>query len=42
MVIEPRGAAATTAHDGAIYYFCSRACQERFQADPQARAGQSY
>jgi trehalose/maltose hydrolase-like predicted phosphorylase/YHS domain-containing protein len=40
MVIEPRAAAATTTHDGTIYYFCSRACQERFQADPQARAGQ--
>jgi HAD superfamily hydrolase (TIGR01509 family) len=41
MVIEPRTAAATTTRDGTIYYFCSRACQARFEAGPRAYAAQS-
>ncbi|MBS2037458.1 redoxin family protein [bacterium] len=30
----PEAVAATTAHEGKTYYFCSEACKEKFSADP--------
>ena len=34
MTIEESAAAARTTHEGVTYYFCSEACKERFEADP--------
>lgn len=34
MKVEPAKAAATVAHDGKTYYFCSKSCGTRFQQDP--------
>ncbi len=34
MSIEESAAAGNTTHEGTIYYFCSPACQQRFEADP--------
>ncbi|MDB5309222.1 MAG: silP 2 [Gemmataceae bacterium] len=36
MTVDPAAAAGSVKHDGTTYYFCSRRCVERFQADPQA------
>ena len=35
MDVDPQGAAATSEHGGATYYFCSRNCKERFDARPE-------
>jgi YHS domain-containing protein len=34
MRIDPDDAAATAEHEGKIFYFCSEACRDRFEADP--------
>jgi Cu+-exporting ATPase len=34
MTIQPDDAAGTHVHNGKTYYFCSRACQTRFQQSP--------
>jgi P-type Cu+ transporter len=34
MPIDQSNAAGTLTHAGAAYYFCSGACQARFEADP--------
>ncbi len=34
MTIEQTAAAGSATYDGTTYYFCSPACQERFEADP--------
>jgi Cu+-exporting ATPase len=35
MTVTPETAAGTAVYDGRTYYFCSRACRDRFQADPE-------
>ena len=35
MVIEESSAAGSIIRAGTTYCFCSRSCQERFEADPQ-------
>lgn len=39
MTIEEPAAAGSTTHEGTTYYFCSPACQERFEAEPDAYVG---
>ena len=39
MGVEPETAAASWAHGGTTYLFCSRKCAERFKADPSAYLG---
>lgn len=34
MTIDESEAAGQTTHEGMTYYFCSTACQEQFEADP--------
>ena len=34
MQVEPSKAAATSVYDGKTYYFCSKACKIRFDANP--------
>ena len=34
MRVDPAKAAGSTEHEGKIYYFCSKGCLQRFQADP--------
>jgi Cu+-exporting ATPase len=34
MAVDPRSAAGSLTHAGTTYYFCSRHCLEKFQADP--------
>ena len=36
MDVEPRTAAARTEYEGDTYYFCSLACKERFESDPES------
>src|SRR4029453_9175746 len=33
MRVDPAKAAGTTEHEGKAYYFCSKGCLQRFQAD---------
>src|SRR6185503_14262572 len=33
MRVDPAKAAGTTEHEGKVYYFCSKGCLQRFQAD---------
>ncbi len=43
MEVKPHNAAASFAHGGQTYYFCSTACHDRFAREPEkylARAGQ--
>ena len=43
MEVKPRNAAASFAHGGQTYYFCSADCHDRFAREPEkylARAGQ--
>ncbi len=35
MRIAESSAAGSITHEGVTYFFCSGACQQRFQADPQ-------
>lgn len=39
MQVEERNAAGQTQHQGKTYYFCSAACQKRFEHNPAAYAG---
>ncbi|HUF54160.1 MAG TPA: YHS domain-containing protein [Dehalococcoidia bacterium] len=34
MDVEAESAAAMSEHGGQVYYFCSAACQEEFDAEP--------
>jgi len=36
MQVSEGGAAATSQHMGKTVYFCSQACKEKFDANPQA------
>ena len=35
MDVDEAAATATTYYEGDWYYFCSEACKERFEADPE-------
>ncbi len=35
MIVDPQKAAGSVAHQGATYYFCSKGCATKFQADPE-------
>jgi P-type Cu+ transporter len=35
MYVNPAKAAGSSEHDGATYYFCSRGCKAKFDADPE-------
>jgi len=39
MEVLPATAAATEAYQGLDYYFCSRACKDKFDADPPQYVG---
>ncbi|MGB8769811.1 MAG: heavy metal translocating P-type ATPase [Candidatus Korobacteraceae bacterium] len=41
MSIDPAKAASTAVHQGQTYYFCSRGCGEKFNADPEKFASQN-
>ncbi|MBX3728595.1 MAG: heavy metal translocating P-type ATPase [Candidatus Sumerlaeia bacterium] len=41
MTVEEGKEAATHTHDGRTYYFCSKGCAKRFEADPLAWVGAS-
>ena len=41
MQIEEREAAGQAEHEGTTYYFCSSACQSKFEANPAEYANQS-
>ena len=34
MTVDPARAAGSVAHQGETYYFCSKGCAAKFQADP--------
>ena len=35
MSVDPSHAADSVVHDGRTYYFCSKSCRQKFQADPK-------
>jgi Cu+-exporting ATPase len=35
MDVDPESAAGSSEHEGQVYYFCSLACQQSFDADPE-------
>ena len=35
MVLEDKGAAATSSYKGTTYYFCSKACKKKCDEDPE-------
>ena len=35
MDVDPAKPAATSVYNGTIYYFCAKACKNKFDADPQ-------
>ncbi len=39
MEVEPEDAAGTSEHDGQTYHFCSPACKQKFDAEPQRFLG---
>lgn len=39
MEVDPNDAAATSEHEGRIYYFCSSGCKRRFEASPEQFTG---
>jgi Cu+-exporting ATPase len=41
MTVDPATAAGSTAHGGTTYYFCSRHCLAKFEADPGKYAAQA-
>ncbi|MDQ6788188.1 MAG: YHS domain-containing protein [Acidobacteriota bacterium] len=41
MQIEERDAVGQAEHEGTTYYFCSEACQRKFEANPAEYAKQS-
>ena len=38
MQIEPAKAAATSDYNGKTYYFCTKGCQAKFEANPERYA----
>jgi Cu+-exporting ATPase len=34
MTVDPATAVGSSRHDGKTYYFCSRGCEAKFDADP--------
>jgi Cu+-exporting ATPase len=42
MQVDPAKAAGTTEHEGRTYYFCSKGCLQRFQADPRKYLDPAY
>jgi P-type Cu+ transporter len=42
MQVDPARAAGSTEHEGKTYYFCSKGCVQRFQADPQKYLDPAY
>lgn len=38
MSVEESAAAGSATHQGTTYYFCSSACQQRFEAEPDKYA----
>ncbi len=38
MEVDPQNAAASEEYRGKTYYFCAKACQEKFKAEPQKYA----
>lgn len=40
MEVDPEEAAATAEYRGQTYYFCSVACQEQFEQNPEQFASQ--
>lgn len=34
MKVDPEKAVGSSRHEGNTYYFCSRGCEEKFDADP--------
>jgi Cu+-exporting ATPase len=42
MQVDPARAAGSTQHEGRTYYFCSKGCLQRFQADPQKYLDPAY
>lgn len=41
MQIEEEDAAGQAEHEGGTYYFCSSACQRKFESNPEDYANQS-
>ncbi len=39
MAVDPDAAAGSATHAGTTYYFCSRHCQQKFEADPEKYTG---
>ena len=39
MTVDPAHAAGTSTHNGRKFYFCSKGCKAKFDADPAAFAG---
>lgn len=39
MQVDERNPAATTEYEGVTYYFCSPACREQFEDDPESFIG---
>lgn len=35
MKVKKKEAASTSEHKGKTYYFCARACKEKFEQDPE-------
>jgi Cu+-exporting ATPase len=35
MTVDPQKAAGASKHEGRSYYFCSRGCETKFDADPE-------
>lgn len=35
MMVDPKKPAATRAHEGKTYYFCSPGCAKQFESDPK-------
>ena len=42
MRVDPAKAAGSTEHEGKTYYFCSKGCLQRFQADPTKYLDPAY
>jgi Cu+-exporting ATPase len=40
MIVDPAHAAGTSTYDGRKFYFCSKGCQAKFDADPTAFLGE--
>jgi Cu+-exporting ATPase len=40
MTINEEDAAATSTHQGRVYYFCSTSCRDKFESDPDAYTGE--